>query len=1132
MRCTACGTELLAGKKFCHTCGARAPLVCDGCGASVAPDFRFCPDCGRSLAGADVHDGAPPPADAMPAGPTGRVPAALARRIRAAQEAIEGERKQVTVLFCDLAGSTAIAERLDPEEYRGLLERYLDLVFSEISRFDGLVNHIAGDGVMALFGAPIAHEDAPQRAVSAALAIQEGIARLHAAGHADLAARIGIHTGPVVVGTVGTDLKMDYTAIGDTTNLAARLEALAAPGSVLVSEATLRLVRGFFDVRPTGPLAVRGKADPVVAYEVLGERATATPMTVAADRGLTPLVGRAEEVRQLETCFHRLAAGQPQVVALVGEAGLGKSRLVYELRRRLADEPIVAFEARCSSLGHGIPYAPFLGMMKQYFAFGPHETARSACRKVADRIGKTPQEVARAYPALGRLFALEDVADDGASGAAELQREVFEAIAGIVLGESRHAPVVLLVEDLHWIDDASRELLERLVARLGSAPVMVLVTHRPDDRFAWRTGAALTQLVLRRLADDEIRAVVRAVAGGALPDALERLLVARAEGSPFCAEEVTRALLEEGHLVADATGVRVTRPVEDIPLPGSVQEVIAARLDRLDARAKRVAQVASVLGRQFHRAELRAVLDGEAIDVDAALGELERRGILHRKSLLASDEYRFGESVTQEVAYESLLHRQRRQLHERVAAALETAGAETTAERSALLAHHYARSENRAKAVDALLRAAADANRMPSYRAAVDFYQRAWEAAEACLAETGEERFQRAVLEATHGVAGSAVLFGFPGLDEAERAAVRGREIAEALGDHESLVALYYLLGLITMFGNREGFARGLELAERGLALAHEHGLTLAAMRIARGLAINYALDGRFDVARRAMRWVLDALEADVSHREQRSDLYVSARWVWDNVLLLADDLDAAAASALETYGMAVEAPNRTVTSGAASVLAQIHFLRGEYADALRWADTSLEVGEAIGNVAGFPGPAAIALAARAELGQPGDAERYLALLDEGLGTAGTVQHNFRFVADALAAVGDRERAARFAASLHAHPANVGRLRQTYVGVAVGEVMLELDRLDEAHRAFMQAIALAETIGARSGLALALVGAADVAARRGDDVERDRLLSRTLEPARTLRLGRVLARAARISATRDTVAGGRGTAQA
>jgi class 3 adenylate cyclase len=321
MRCTACGTELLAGKKFCHACGARAPLTCDGCGASVAPDFHFCPDCGRALGTEGVHDGAPPPAEAS--GLARRMPDTLVRRIRAAQGAIEGERKQVTVLFCDLAGSTAIAERLDPEEYRSLLEGYLDLVFGEIARFDGLVNHIAGDGVMALFGAPIAHEDAPQRGVRAALAIHEGIARLNAAGHGELAARIGIHTGPVVVGTVGTDLKMDYTAIGDTTNLAARLEALAAPGSVLISEATHRLVRGFFDVRSTGPLAVRGKAEPVIALEVVGERTAATPMTVAADRGLTPLTGRAEELRQLEACFHRLGGGLPQVVALVGEAGLG-----------------------------------------------------------------------------------------------------------------------------------------------------------------------------------------------------------------------------------------------------------------------------------------------------------------------------------------------------------------------------------------------------------------------------------------------------------------------------------------------------------------------------------------------------------------------------------------------------------------------------------------------------------------------------------------------------------------------------------------------------------------------------------------------------------------------------------------
>jgi len=315
--------------RFCPSCGTSAPLRCRGCGATLDPGFRFCPECGLAVGAAEVHEGAPPPADDSLDRLSRSIPEGLASKVRAAQGAIEGERKQVTVLFCDLAGSTAIAERMDPEEYHELLEEYLALAFREIYRFEGIVNQLAGDGMMALFGAPVAHEDAPRRAVQAALAVREALGvlseRLRRERGLQLEARIGIHTGPVVVGTVGNDLKMDYTAIGDTTNSAARLESLAGPGGILISEATHRLVRGFFEVRPAGSLEVKGKRAPMVAYQVLGQSAAATPMTIALERGLTPLVGRREELALLKASYRRLDTSGAQVVVMVGEAGSGKS---------------------------------------------------------------------------------------------------------------------------------------------------------------------------------------------------------------------------------------------------------------------------------------------------------------------------------------------------------------------------------------------------------------------------------------------------------------------------------------------------------------------------------------------------------------------------------------------------------------------------------------------------------------------------------------------------------------------------------------------------------------------------------------------------------------------------------------
>ncbi|HJQ74319.1 MAG TPA: adenylate/guanylate cyclase domain-containing protein, partial [Gaiellaceae bacterium] len=970
MRCTSCGTALIEGKRFCHACGARAVEQCPGCGAVVTPEFRFCPDCGRELSSGAVHD-VPPPTAARSAP---EMPETLAHKIRAATEAIAGERKQVTVLFCDLAGSTAIAERLDPEEYHDVLDEYLALAFREIYAREGIVTYSAGDGLMALFGAPVAHEDAPQRAVRAALAIRSALAvlaqRVDAERGIVLRARIGIHTGPVVVGTVGSDLKMDYTAIGDTTNLASRLESLALPGTILVSEATQRLVRGFFQVRRAGPFTVKGKSEPVSAYEVEEESSVTTPMTIAAERGLTPLVGRDEELAQLETSFRRLGGGLAQVVAVVGDAGLGKSRLVYEFRLRIEREEAYVFEGRCSSLGQAVPYSPFLNMLKQYFGILPADDSDTVCAKLVEQLGVgSVEKVEGEYPALSRLLGLR-VQRSGEAAPEELKREIFDAVTRLVLAEAECTPVVMILEDLHWIDDGSRELLENLVARLSTARLMVVVTQRPEDRATWRTRAALTQIVLPRLSDTDVRTIVRAVAGGPLPDRLERLLVEKAEGSPFCAEEITRSLIEEGDLTRNGDGGKLARPLEEIRIPGTVQEVIAARLDRLGAHAKRAVQVAAILGRQLRRDQLAALLEGETIDLDRALDELEQRGILHRKSVLASDEYRFGESLTQEVAYEGLLLKQRRQLHERVARLLEAEPGEMTAERAALVAHHVSRSDNRTRAIEALLRAGEATERLPSYRTAVDFYRRAWELADA---EPADDGTRRAGLAATLALSRLGSLFGWPPVAEAGRAARRGRELAETLGDTEAQATLLYFDGVTTMLSGE--FAEGLALAEQAVAIAQRAGHELTVLRLSRGLAINHAFDGRFELAKREIDWAV--AEVERAGYDQLSDIFVSGRWIRDNVSLISDDLDAALAGARETHELAVRAPNRTVTCGAASSMAQVHFLRAEYEDALRWADESLAVAEVIGNVTGFPAPAAVALASRQALGRPTEAARY-----------------------------------------------------------------------------------------------------------------------------------------------------------
>ncbi len=851
MRCDACGVELIPGKAFCHACGARTPAQCRKCGAPLDPAFRFCPDCGTPTS-PDVLVPPPPPAP-RPVDPLTRLLAQRGGTVVANPSQIEGERKQVTVLFCDLVGSTSIAERLDPEEYHDLLEDYLEAVFPEIYRREGVVNQLAGDGLMALFGAPVAHEDAPWRAVRAALGMREALGplaeRLRAKHGIDLTLRIGINTGPVVVGPVGNDRKMDYSAIGDTTNMASRLQSLAPVGGILISEATYRLVRGFFDVEQVGPLEVRGKTEPVTAYLVTDWRGDVTRLGVAEERGLTPFVGREAELDRLVDAFRRLGDGQAQVVAVVGDAGIGKSRLLYELKARLADDSVVFFEGSGTSMLQALPYHLFVMMLGRYFGLEWDEDVEASCDRVAKKFGASYEDIEREYPVLCRFLSLplESLADQPAD---ELRRQTFDAVARLVLRESESHPVVMLVEDLHWADEPSRELLQDLVRRLAGSPVLIVLTHRPDAVPHWTAPVAFSQIALRPLSDESTRAVVRAVAGP-LPRDVERVLVQKAGGSPFFAEELVRGLIEEGHLSpSPGGGHRLTRPLADVPIPGTIQEVIAARLDALSPPAKRVVQVAAVLGRQFSRKQLTQLLADEGIDVERELHDLERRGLVHRKAVLSNDDLRFGESLTQEVAYEGLLLKQRRLLHERIGELLEH-DLERNPEHAALLAHHYSRSDNHTKAIDALLRAAREAEEAPSYRVAADLYRRAWRLAETVLGEREDGRFHRAALTAVSGITRLTVFFGAVDLSEAEEAAVRGRELAALLGDQGTLAQLHYAHGIITiMRPNAPDFAGGLALAERGLTIAEEAGLDGERSRIARGLAMNYAVDGRFDQAR------------------------------------------------------------------------------------------------------------------------------------------------------------------------------------------------------------------------------------------------------------------------------------------
>jgi class 3 adenylate cyclase len=487
MRCPQCGHDNPAQVKFCGECGTRIDGLCPGCGTRNPPTNKFCHHCGQALA--------PPPTPAarFPS-PQSYTPPHLAEKILTSRTALEGERKQVTVLFADVSGFTSISEQLDPEDVHQLMNRAFELMLGEVHRYEGAINQFLGDGVMALFGAPIAHEDHAQRAVHAALGMQRVLhgygAELQRTRGITFRVRIGLNTGLVVVGSIGDNLRMDYTAVGDTTNLAARMLNLAEPVQVVIAEDTHRVVSGYFITRPLGARAIKGKAEPVNAYEVVRTRGLRTRLEVGAERGLTPFVGREPELSLLQERWAEVKAGLGQVVFLMGEAGIGKSRLLLEFQRRLTDEPVTWLTGRCISYGKEMAYLPIIDLLKHNFQVEEGDDDATISAKIERSMEALGAELQPAIPYVKYLLSVPPGDDAVLSLDAQQRRlRLFEALRAMMLQGGQRRPLVLAVEDLHWIDKTSEDVLLHLVDSIPTARVLLLVTYRPgyENPFGERT---------------------------------------------------------------------------------------------------------------------------------------------------------------------------------------------------------------------------------------------------------------------------------------------------------------------------------------------------------------------------------------------------------------------------------------------------------------------------------------------------------------------------------------------------------------------------------------------------------------------------------------------------------------------
>ncbi len=791
--------------KFCGNCAAPLVSICDKCRAENPRQFKFCGQCAAPLGGA-------------PSG--GFDTDSRSARLPAESDTLpEGERKTVTALFADIKGSMDLMEGLDPEEARAIVDPALALMMDAAHRYGGHVVQSTGDGMFALFGAPIAHEDHPQRALHAALRMQQEMRRyadrLRLEGRAPLQVRVGVNTGEVVVRSIQTGAHVEYAPIGHSTGMAARMQALAPIGSIAVTEATERLCAGYFAFRLLGPARIKGASEAITVYEVTGLGPLRTRLEAAARRGLTRFVGREHELAQLGRALEQVRAGHGQVVAAIGEAGVGKSRLIYEFKAVAAGDCLI-LEAYSMSHGKASAYLPVIEMLHGYFGIDSADDGRKRREKVIGKLLALDHSLEDALPYLFVLLGIQEGEDPLAQMDVQTRRRrTQEALKGIVLRESLNQPLIVVFEDLHWVDGETQAWLNLLADSLATARVLLMVNYRPEYRHQWGNRTYYTQLRLDPLAGESVEQLLSALLGDS-PDLapLRRMIVERTEGNPFFIEEMVQALFDDGTLARNGA-VRLTRALGEIKVPATVQDILTSRIDRLPAEEKELLQTLAVIGREFPRGLITRMVRKSDSELDRMLSALQLAEFIYEQPAFPETEYIFKHALTQEVAYKTLLLGRRKQLHESTAAAIEALYPNRLDDHVNQLAYHYSQSGNVRKAVKYLHLAGRQAAARLAYNEAIGHFTAALELLGGLPDNLERDRQELAVqsdlgpyLIATKGPAAEEVAMVF----------TRARSLCEKLGEQVQLFWVTYALQFFHML--RLELREARELGERQVELA------------------------------------------------------------------------------------------------------------------------------------------------------------------------------------------------------------------------------------------------------------------------------------------------------------------------
>jgi class 3 adenylate cyclase/tetratricopeptide (TPR) repeat protein len=703
MKCPFCQTENLATRKFCRECGGKLLVVCPECKAENAPGDKFCGECGRPVDSARAPVVKEMTFDEKLSKIKKYLPEGLTEKILSQRDRIEGEKKQVTVMFCDMEGFTSISEKIGPEGVYALMDQVYEVLIHKVNDFGGTVNELTGDGIMALFGAPAAVEDATHRAIRSALSIQKEMTRFSERlsaekGSPAIRMRIGIHSGPVVVGTVGNDLRVDFKAVGDTVNVASRVQSLAEPGTTFVTEETFRLTEGLFRFENLGERQVKGKKKPIRIYQVLAPSSRRTRFDVSAERGLSPFISRERELEILLDAFQRVKDGRGQAVSIVSEPGMGKSRLLFEFRKCVANENVTFLEGKCISFNKNTAYHPVIDALKSNFDIQDTDRKKKINRKVRYGLYAIKEnDPSRHNLIVNLLSGDEKGCSQSAKDPEEARYRIIETLKQIVLMGSKQRPLIIAFEDLHWVDRSSENVFNLLIEEIAGLKVLLIFTFRHGFIHQWHQKSYHTLITLNPLSNRKRLEMATHLFGSeVLPADVENIIIDKSEGIPFFIEELIKHLprangMQCNQFQMDAYG-------EDLTIPATIREIIMVRVDALPELSKKIIQTASVIEKEFPYDLIRHVTGLPDQELLTELEELKRRELLYQRNDSNSKTFIFNHALTRDILYASLLENKKRRLHSEIADSIETLYADHLLDHSEQLAAHYLCGQNFEKA--------------------------------------------------------------------------------------------------------------------------------------------------------------------------------------------------------------------------------------------------------------------------------------------------------------------------------------------------------------------------------------------------------------------------------------------------